>query len=702
MLLTSKRWRKLLHHGIATTTLAASLIGQSYGQEPVLRAVSAAPFKAAQPDDGRDEYRTASNQPLTLVDTQDTQSYVEPSLTEPNYAASTLTHQVVNAVPEQEVGTSIPATSQYAPWWEQQVGGTSRGNANPVSVSVNQLIVSALQNSAQIKVFSDLPLIRETAITEADAAFDWVGFMESRWDDTNEPVGSVLTTGGPPRFKDNNFGFSMGTRRRSTLGGQLEISQRIGYQNNNSVFFLPNDQGTSRLTMSYTQPLLRGAGRVYNTSLTVLAGIDTEIARNEFSRQLQSHLLEVTRAYWSLYLERAGLLQKQKLLTRAEEILQDLEQRQELDAVHSQVVRARSAVASRRSEILRSEMAVRNAESQIRALTNDPNWGCDDNVELLPVDTPFRAETPVEMDGSVACAMRNRPEIGQAVKQVKASCVRMNMAKNEILPVLNMVLETYLSGLKGDSRVGDAWTAQFNEGAPSYSVGLQYEVPIWNRAAKARLQRRRLEVRQLQNQFQTTTETLKLEVAVAVRELMTSFREMDAKGRAMGAANTEVEYISERWKALGAEDRSASLMLEDLLNAQARLADAEFGYLTSSVTYNLAQMNYKKAVGTLLQQEFISVCRNCNCCLPGQTAQKSGGFCNACINGEQMHSAPMATSHPVYDSQSMVNSQPITTSEIQPLQQPGFEPQPSFTEPTIETGISIPPAYNSNGSTPGI
>ena len=136
----------------------------------------------------------------------------------------------------------------------------------------------------------------------------------------------------------------------------------------------------------------------------------------------------------------------------------------------------------------------------------------------------------------------------------------------------------------------------------------------------------------------------------------------------MDAANSEVEYISERWKALGSEDRSASLMLEDLLNAQSRLADSEFGYLTSSVTYNLAQMNYKKAVGTLLQQEFISVCRNCKCCLPGQTAQKSGAFCNACNSGAASQTMPATPS--VYQS------------------------RPAFTQLPIEMGLSNPPTIN--------
>ena len=604
-----------------------------------------------------------------------------------------VTQYVSSETPATESVAAASNTQDGGPWWESQVGAPTR-HASQVPLSIEQLLLSALEHSAQIKVFSDLPLIRETAITEADAAFDWTAFMESRWDDTSVPVGSTLTTGGPERFLDQNFNYSVGARRRNTFGGQVEVSQRVGHQRNNSVFFLPNDQGNSQLTVSYTQPLLRGAGKVYNTSLTVLAQIDTKIARDEFSRQLQSHLLEVTRAYWSLYMERATLLQKQRLLSRADQILQDLERRQSLDTVNSQVVRARAAVESRRAEILRAETAVRNAESKIRALTNDPRWGDSDASELIPSNTPFRVFTDVDMASAMNTAMRSRPEIGQAIKQCKASSVRMSMAKNEVLPALNMILESYASGLRGDSDIGGAWTDQFAEGRPSYSAGLQYEVPIWNRAAKARLQRRRLEVRQLQNQFRTTAETVKLEVAVAVRELRTSYQEMGAKMRSMQAAAAEVNYISERWKALGGEDRAASLMLEDLLSAQTRLADAEFGFLNSSLTYNLAQMNYKKAVGTLLQDERIQVQRDCKCNLPGQSVSKAAAANCNCQNGSalpqsEVTSAPLATqsveepwSNASYQTESQTPSayqQVISKPVHDPKQASPLSPSPTQT-----------------------
>lgn len=508
-------------------------------------------------------------------------------------------------------------------WWQAMVASSHRKACNPVSLSLENLLVRTLQHSKQVKVFSELPLIRETSIVEADSAFDWSAFLDSRWDDTSEPVGNSLTAGpGINRFRDHNLSFSAGARKRTYSGGQFEIAQRFGLQNNNSQFFTPNDQGTSRIVLSYTQPLLRGRGETYNRSLVCLASIDQQIANDEFMRQLQSHLLEVTRSYWATYLERGALLQKMNSYRRARETVSRLELRRNIDATVSQIQSAQAALKTRKAELARAIAAVKNAESRMRSLVNDPALADFENTELIPADAPSFQTFPVDMQASIGEAMRNRPEVSQSIKQIKAAGIRQNMTRHELMPVLNLVTETYVAGLDGDHNIGGAWRNQFNQGEPGYSIGLQFEVPIHNRAARARHTRRRHELRQLQNQYETTLESISLEVQVAVREISTSQRELFAKEDAMLARKEQLEYLQERWERLPGEDVSASLALENLLSAQERLAASEFDYLQSQMTYNLSLMNLKRATGTLLQHESVSIARSCQNGLPTQTAQK--------------------------------------------------------------------------------
>ena len=495
----------------------------------------------------------------------------------------------------------------------------------PTSLTLQNLLARAVNHSAQVRVFAELPEIRRTSITEADAAFDWHTFAEGRWDDVTDPVGNTLTTGGAERFEDHHVAGSAGLRRRTRFGGRVEAAQRLGWQDTNSTFFLPAQQGTTRLSLSYTHPLMRGRGLAYNTALTVLATIDTDVATDEFHRQLQSHLLEVTRAYWGLSLERSVLVQKRASLSRAEEIARRLNLRREIDAVASQIARAEAAVAVRRAELVRAEAAVRNAEGRVRALVNDPSLGSGiggGNVELIPTDVPSEQLIPVSVAAAVEVAIRKRPEISQAMRQIKAACVRCDMSENELLPVLNLVTEGYVSGLRGEGDVGQSFNDQFADGRPSYSVGLQFEVPLGKRAARARNARRRMELRQLRNQYRTTLETLSLEVEVAARELDTAGREMQAKHAAKRAAEVQLDYVTQRWVHLPGEGGTASLVLESLLDAQDRLAEAEVGLLTSRITYNLAMTELKRATGELLTSERVTIGAANVDCLPTAVLDK--------------------------------------------------------------------------------
>ena len=93
-------------------------------------------------------------------------------------------------------------------------------------------------------------------------------------------------------------------------------------------------------------------------------------AYDELSRQLQAHLLEVTRGYWALYLERVSLAQKVKLYLQTEKITEHLERRQQIDAQRSQLASAQAALESRRSDLIRARTAIKNAETRLRTLLN--------------------------------------------------------------------------------------------------------------------------------------------------------------------------------------------------------------------------------------------------------------------------------------------------------------------------------------------
>ena len=583
-----------------------------------------------------------------------------------------------------------------SPWWDQHVSQAQREELQAIPTDIHSLMYLAVKYSKQIRIAAQNPLIQETAITEADSDFDWVRYLDTAWNDTSEPVSNSLTVGdNSNRFNEETFQASGGLRKRTRTGGFLDIGQTFGYQDNNSTFFIPNDQATGRLTLSYSQPLLRGRGRAYNNSLVLLANIDAGVAHDTFKATLQSELLEVARGYYALYQERAYLAQQVRLYLKTKDIVDTLQARQQLDAQRTQYVLASSALETRRSDLIRSRTAVINAETRLRGLINAPELRLSDEAELVPQEFPTQGFINAELRNQLQLAAQHRPEVMAAIKEVKAGATRLGVAEHELLPALNLVTQAYLSGLDGDTDFGQAFSNQFSVGAPSYSVGLQYEFPVGNRLARARLCRRRVEMRQLQAQYEQALAAVETEVDIAVRELSTSYREIAARHRALVAAEAEAETIEVRWQRMIDGSGQAGLNLESLLRAQERVTQSEREYVTSVLTYNLAMINLKRANGTLLISENVSINRTCKNCAgrdlivtKGQPADRMQNVPTVAYpQGEVYQEAPMTEDsgsyftpqQPVMDSESIqseFNPEPIPVQNAEPVPQSstGFTP----------------------------
>ncbi len=504
------------------------------------------------------------------------------------------------------VTIDVPLPPGFTPWWQDLMIQSVRARSNPFAVNVDALTLAALQHSPYVIAVSTDPQIRQTLVCEEVAEFDWRAFVESKYDDLSDPVGNLLTTGGSPRFRDNHWTGNAGVRRKNQIGGEFRAQQRIGYQDNNSQFFVPKQQGTARLELNYTQPLLKGAGRCYNQSRIILASIDTEVAGKETARLLQEHLLKVTQTYWELYRARCVFLQKQKLLDSAAAVEETLEARREVDVLERQVLRARAATAARRSAMARAETEIRNAESRLRLLVNSPRMLEASQLELLPSDMPPTMHVDISVTGSLQTALVNRPDIGEAIQRVKATGVRLGVARQDLLPKLDLILNTYVAGLMGGGEIGQAWTDQFSVGEPGYTVGMLFEVPLGNRAAGAQYTRRELEMRKALAEFKNTIETGLTEVELALREAETSYQEMLSKYQSMLAAERESLYLLERWKVLPDADRSSVLLLEDLLDSQERLANEEAAFVGAQVDYVLALADLKRVMGVLMANQIVS------------------------------------------------------------------------------------------------
>ena len=535
---------------------------------------------------------------------------------------------------------SVVSSSSFHPydqspiWWKQQVIQPLHPENQAFPINSNGLVFAALQNSPRIQAVSKNPLIRELQVVEADAEFDPVRFVRSQWQDRVDPVGNSLTIGDDSTIqflKENIWTGEAGIRRRTRTGADVTVSQQLGFQNSNSLNFVPQDQGTATLALNVTQPLLRGRGRAFNQAQILIAQSTGGVAWEVFQQELQEELEGVVAAYWQLYLERSIYLQRKRNVERGQIILDRLNGRRELDSLPSQIARARSSVQTRKTELANAFRNVRNAETEIRRRVADRNWMASQRLELLPEELPSVQNLGWGLDQVVKTALNNRPEIRESIRRIKIAGVQRDVSENELLPELSLLVGTYVSALQGDSDVFGAFGDQFGDVTPGYSFGLEYELPRFNRAARSRFQQRHLQLKRLQNELEEVIQNVIAESQIALRRTTSAIETLVAAEQAIVAARADLTQNETRWESFAlvegdiAEGVNPTTVLDQLLDSQERLSQSEIVYAQAEQELKVAEVALQRAMGTLLMHQQVSYNRNVVGDTPKVHIHKNGG-----------------------------------------------------------------------------
>jgi outer membrane protein TolC len=504
---------------------------------------------------------------------------------------------------------AVPAPGTDPAWW---VDAATSADAGGKGMALADLIEAAARSSFQIGNFGTLPAIRETAGDEARGRFAPEVFAEARRSERDEPTSALSQTGGDSRLREEENVGEIGLRAKHVAGGEVTVSQRFSNLRSNIITYDPEFQARSRSTLGLVQPLMRGAGQPYGLAPERIADLESEAARNEFRRQAESHLLEVIRSYWVLYLARSNLAQEQRAAQAVGDLAGRLQSRGAMDAQPLQVSRARAVAAERSAGLVRAENAVRNAEAKLRALVNDPLLTDAGAPRLVPSDRPDRPRGPGDLRALVDSAMANRPEVRSAFLGYRSALLREGMAANERLPQLDMVLEGSTNGGNQGGYVFPSAEDGFRS-RPSYTAGLRLSVPLGKDERDARHDRRRIETVQQALQARTTVDTVILELEVSANELATASNELTRRQEALRLANDDLKLATERWKAglgTGAGGSDGVFYLDLLLSGQDRVTRAELDYAEAQATAMVAVANLARARGTLLADLGYSIGRD--------------------------------------------------------------------------------------------
>ena len=474
-----------------------------------------------------------------------------------------------------------------------------------VKIGLQRAVKTAVDYNLNVQVARLAPAISQAQLAAADAAFDWVLFGTTQWSATDQPRTSPSIGGstvGVAADQRQVLDATVGVRKTLISGGQFTTQTQFTYTDveTDNLFNRPDPAREANVVVQLDQPLLRNFGSDVTLSQVRLAeNADRDEVQN-LKAELITNVVETENAYWTLVRARNDVLVLQRLLQRGEDVLGKLRARKEFDAKPAQIADASSAVEARRSQLMQSQKVLRDASERLKLLMNDPELTVGSEVLILPADEPIDQAIELSLVDSINSAIANRPEVQRAILSLDNTAIRLGVADNARLPLLNMRALTRLNGM-GDS--GDSAYDTLEEGRfVDYQVGLSFEIPIGNRAAEANYAVRRLERQQAAIAYRNTVQNIVSEVKAAIRDVKINYVLIEQNRAVRIAAAENVRTLQVEEETLG---RLTPEFLDLKLRRQQSLAAAEQAELSALTDYNASLARLYGSVGTVLERNRI-------------------------------------------------------------------------------------------------
>lgn len=477
-------------------------------------------------------------------------------------------------------------------------------------MTLQEIIQRAVANNNDVRVAGYDPAVEQTRIIEAEANFDPTFFTEFTYgfSDLVTAGGFALNPNGSGQSVFTNFqdtrtyDIKGGVRQNLSSGGQISLSQELTYTYQQPPQFRTNPYYQSQLVLEATQPILRNFGASINNARIEIARTNTRVSVLDFRKQLEETLFNVEKTYWQLAQAEKSVEILERLLQRTENTADILLKRFGQEVSRVQTSQAAASVEARRSALVRARSQVVELSYTLKRLMSDPNLPVAGPEVVLTASPPVIDPLRFTLSEQIDAAMENRFDLGQQLLRIEAAGIVTRVARNNLLPALNLVGNIGAQGL--DSTMEESWYDQNSFDNLTYQIGFQFEIPIGNRAANAIMKRTLLQRQQAIEQYEALVKVAAEEVSSSLNSVNATWALFVTSRQARFAAEDALNALQER------ENRGDPLtpdFVNRKLDAQSRLADQEEAEAEAVANYQTAVAQLERAKGTLLRYNNVQL-----------------------------------------------------------------------------------------------
>jgi outer membrane protein TolC len=493
-------------------------------------------------------------------------------------------------------------------------------------MSLDEAIRIALENAKVIRVLAGTSAvssgqtiydaaITNTTIDQSQATFDPIVKWDNLWNRIDTPLGAFLTSGGGvvsggstgaavpgssssslsgfiTSFPTDGYRSDLSLSKTNVLGGKwsvdwIENPTRIA----NPGPFPLNPQDARSVTLSYTQPLLQGAGFQLNMAPIVIARLNTEQSYFQYKDTVQQLVLGTVSAYWSLVQARVDAWARKIQEQQAKEAYDRESARfktgfSDVGTVSQTHVTYTQFRASR----IAADADVLTREGTLRNLLGLPP---DDGRAIIPTSAPATQRLPHDWNGVVDLAARRRPDIIELKIIVEADQQRLIQANDQALPKLDAVALYRFNGLEGElpsyqdtSTHGGQYT--------DWQVGINFSVPLGLRQGRALVRQQKLLIVRDQANVEQQLHLATHQLAQTIRNLDSAYDQYLAYKESRVAADINLRVQNEKFRT----GQTIYLNVLQALNDWGNAVESEAQQL---LAYNTALATLEQQTGTILE-----------------------------------------------------------------------------------------------------
>ncbi len=499
-------------------------------------------------------------------------------------------------------------------------------------LSLQDAVALALENNLDIAIQRYAPRLADAGLLRANAGGGAIPSLDptvsynlNRGHQTSPQTSSFLS--GTSALVMSTTQSNVSVAKGFLTGTNATLSWNNNFALSNSLTNNFNPSTNASLNLTVTQHLLQGFGIAVNRRNIHIAQNSRKVSDLAFKQQVIATVASVMNLYWDLVSFIEDVKVKRQAVALAEKLRDDNQGQVEIGSLAPiEVLRAQAQLASSRQDLVVSQTRVLQQETVLKNALSRTGVASLSVIDahIIPTDRTKVPETEAiePIQDLMAKALANRPELAQTELQVQNSRIALQGTKSALKPTLDAVAALQNSGLAGETNTlvsssplagflgsinpyfvggyGTALGQVFRRNFPNYSLGIQLNIPLRNRAAQADMISTQLQLRQAELQQQQQINQIGMEITNALIGVQQARAALDA---AVEASNLQEETMTaeqEKYR-LGA---STNFLV---IQTQRDSAAAQSVEVAARNNYAKAKVTLDQATGRLLEVNNIQI-----------------------------------------------------------------------------------------------